>query len=87
VIKHCVFGLAAASAVFLAGCAAETPPGQTAEAKNPCTGVAPATGTMIRKKEDCGGTSEASAANTKEMIEQIKNAQGMGRSPVAPAGR
>ena len=43
----------AATAAFLAGCASDPADQQkVTEARN-CTGVAPATGTMLKKKEDC----------------------------------
>jgi hypothetical protein len=68
VIKHYAFGLAAASVVFLSGCATDSPP-QTAETKNPCLGVAPATGTMLRKREDCN----ASSSMSEEEKERVKD--------------
>jgi hypothetical protein len=79
--------LIAAATAALGGCASE-PQAQSQQAaadRNPCIGVAPATGSMVRRKEDCGGAAAAQRdANTQEMIEQIRNSQGIGRSVVKP---
>jgi hypothetical protein len=74
--------LLAASATVLFGCAAEPQgPQAAADARNPCIGVAPATGTIVRRSADCGGAKDA---NTQEMIDQIRATQSIGRSPVKP---
>jgi hypothetical protein len=75
--------LLAASATVLAGCAAEPQgPQAAADARNPCIGVAPATGTIVRRSADCGGSNRNAA--TQEMIDEIRATQSIGRSPVKP---
>ncbi|MEJ6022312.1 hypothetical protein [Ramlibacter sp. PS4R-6] len=53
---HCLAAaFAAASSLFLAGCATEAQQGRSAEAaSDPCLNVRPATGTALVRKEDCG---------------------------------
>jgi uncharacterized membrane protein len=70
----------AASIAVLAGCASEQPQQQqTAEASNPCLGVAPATGSIIRRKEDCGAKpSEVISEDLKDAIRRS--------TPIRPAG-
>ena len=80
-IWYYAFGLAAVSALFLSGCATDQPPEQMA--KDSCVGVAPATGTMLRHRDDCGKAT-AGNADTQEVRDQIRSAPGIGRSPVAP---
>jgi hypothetical protein len=47
--------IAAASILFLGGCATEPQQGRSAEAaSDPCLNVRPATGTALVRKEDCG---------------------------------
>jgi hypothetical protein len=66
--------LIAAATIVLGGCAAEQPkPEQQAQA-SPCTGVAPPTGTMLRRKEDCGG-SRAEGGLSQDVIDQIRRDQ------------
>ena len=66
--------LVAASAL-VAGCAsAPAEPQKVSETATSCTGVAPATGTMLRKKEDCAPR----AAMTPEELEldEIRRSRG-----------
>lgn len=74
-MKHSLIAsLAAASAVFLAGCAAEPaheqPQAAAASATNPCLGVAPSTGSMVRRKEDCGARQTSNVSP--EDLEQFR---------------
>ena len=46
--------LGAATLLLLGACAASETQQQSATDRDPCLGVAPATGTMIVRKADCG---------------------------------
>jgi len=78
--------LIAAATMILGGCAAEQPkPEQQAQA-NPCTGVAPPTGTMLRRKEDCGATGNGQLPQ--DVIDEIRRAQqNNGSRPPGLGGR
>ena len=45
---------AAASSLFIAGCATDDSAQQSSRSSNPCLNVPPATGTSLVRKEDCG---------------------------------
>jgi hypothetical protein len=77
--------LIAASALVLGGCATQPEATKTAEATNPCVGVAPPTGSLVRRKEDCGARSQDDASK-QMMIDQIRSQPGLGGSVVKPGG-
>jgi PBP1b-binding outer membrane lipoprotein LpoB len=74
-----------AAVLFLAGCAADPAKPEVASAeKADCRGVAPATGTLLRKKEDC----IARAPMTPEEIEEFRRTKVMTQPMVGTgAGR
>jgi len=76
--------LAALSAA-LAGCATE-PAGtaKTTEAATSCVGVAPATGSMLRRKEDCAAE-KTRTPMTEAEIQELKQRNGA-LAPRAGAG-
>lgn len=53
--------LAASSLFLLAACATDSGAEQASQRGNPCLGVAPATGTSLVRKEDCGVRPQQSA--------------------------
>jgi hypothetical protein len=76
--------LTAAATLALGGCATahET---KTAEASNPCVGVAPPTGSLLRRKEDCSGKSQ-DEFEKQQTIDAIRARGGLGGSPMKPGG-
>jgi hypothetical protein len=81
--------LVTASAAVLGGCASEQQAQQpqaqqVAQDRNPCTGVAPPTGSLVRRKEDCGGSADRTV--TQEVMDQLRAQQTLGRT-AAPAGK
>ena len=78
-------GLAAASMVALGGCAADQPNVAKAQEANPCIGVPPPTGSLVRRKEDCGARSQDEQAK-QDMIDAIRSRGGLGGSVVKPGG-
>ena len=78
--------LIAAATMILGGCAAEQQkPEQQAQA-NPCNGVAPPTGTMLRRKEDCGA-SQNNGQLPQDVIDEIRRSQMNNGSRPASLGR
>lgn len=81
--------LTAASMLFLGGCASDQP--QVAQAKeaektNSCLGVAPATGTMMRRREDCAGSGQ-SGGLPQDVQDEIRRAAQNNSSRPASLGR
>jgi hypothetical protein len=79
----------AASALFvLAGCASEPQSAEQTAARNPCLGSEPATGTMLRRKEDCG-RSGGGGGVPDDVKEEIRRAAATSRPmpPGAAGGR
>ncbi|MGZ5785219.1 MAG: hypothetical protein ACXWJM_04815 [Ramlibacter sp.] len=75
----------AAVAAALAGCAAEPAGSQkVGETGNPCVGVAPPTGSMLRRKDDCAAEKTRSPMTEAE-IQELKQRNGA-LSPRAGAG-
>jgi hypothetical protein len=73
----------ALSAALCGGCATQEQGQQQAAERNPCVGVAPATGSLIRRSSDCGG-SRASAADDaakQQIMDEIRNSTPMHRPP------
>jgi hypothetical protein len=76
----------AGAAAVLAGCASDpAQPEKVTSARNPCTGEAPATGTMLRKKEDCGADKSQGGLSQAE-IDEIRRASLPTKSMASPAG-
>ena len=82
-------------AALVAGCASEPPLAQNAPAAgttqasaaqetNPCTGVLPPTGSLIRRNADCGKAPAGRSAETQEIIDQIRAAPATWRAFSAP---
>lgn len=79
--------IVAASMVILGGCAAPEPEStRTADAKNPCLGVAPATGSLVRRKEDCGAPRAQDDQAKQMMIDQIRSQPGLTGTTSKPGG-
>jgi hypothetical protein len=81
--------IAATTMVLLGGCAADQP--QVAQAKeadkaNPCLGVAPATGSMVRRKEDCGASRTQDEFEKQQTIDAIRARGGLGGTTSKPGG-
>lgn len=81
--------LIAASTLFMGGCASDQP--QVAQAKeaektNSCLGVAPATGTMVRRKEDCSGSGQGGGL-PQDVQDEIRRAAQNNSSRPASLGR
>ncbi|HEY8049506.1 MAG TPA: hypothetical protein VIE63_10060 [Ramlibacter sp.] len=75
----------AAALFLLAGCATESRPEKTAEAdKNACLGVAPPTGSLVRRKEDCGASRAQDEQAKQEMIDAIRSKPGYNPTSVKP---
>lgn len=66
--------LLAASALFIAGCATTEPAQQTAEKKVSCTGVAPATGTLLVRREDCSAKSAMTDDEKRQVQDEMNRA-------------
>ena len=82
-----VAAFAAASAtVLLTGCASDPKAEQTAQAdkRNPCLGVEPSTGSMVRRKEDCGASRSQDDQSKQEIIDAIRQRGGYNPSSVKP---
>jgi hypothetical protein len=80
--------VAASSLFVLAGCASGPQGTEQASAPNPCLGSEPATGTMLRRKEDCGGRSGGGGVPD-DVKEEIRRAAATSRPmpPGAAGGR
>jgi hypothetical protein len=80
--------LIAASTMFLGGCASDPPQVAQKEAdkSNSCLGVAPATGTMVRRKEDCAGSGQGGGL-PQDVQDEIRRAAQNNSSRPASLGR
>ncbi|HUR90632.1 MAG TPA: hypothetical protein VMZ74_16225 [Ramlibacter sp.] len=74
-----------AATMGLAGCATQPEGTKTAEAKDGCLGVAPPTGSLVRRKEDCGAAKQDDQAK-QLMIDQIRAQPGLGGTVMKPGG-
>jgi len=77
--------LAVATLVLLGGCASEPASTQTADTstKDPCLGVAPPTGSLLRRKEDCGAHPQDDLSK-QEAIDAIRAKSVYGPASVHP---
>ena len=77
----------AASSMVLGGCATDQPKAAEKEVdKNACRGVAPPTGSMVRRKEDCGAARVQDEQAKREIIDQIRSQPGLSGTVVKPGG-
>ena len=76
---------AASTFLVLAGCASD-PKAATAqeEARNPCLGYEPPTGSIVRRKSDCGATPSGGGI-PEDVKEEIRRAATTSR-PMPPGG-
>ena len=74
--------LIAASTMVLGGCAADQQKVAEKEAdKSACLGVAPATGSMLRRKEECGASTQGGGIPQDVQDEIRRAAQNNGSRP------
>jgi hypothetical protein len=73
----------AASAALLAGCASEQKVSEADLAdKNPCLGVDPPTGSLVRRNSDCGYRPKQDDQDKQAIIDSIRARSGLSGSPM-----